>query len=401
MSFRMYNETWQPKTAEEHADDLLESINTLLQQEGITDQEGNIAQLQKNYGNAMYLVILALANRLADNDAKLSAAINSLNVALCDDEQIENLLPIAAIDRNPGSYSTLQLSVTAETTGPCAIPAGTRAPFNNVYFVTKTDVVILAGQTQLIDTVCDTLGPVAVLSGEVTSFETSIPNLASVINPVSSIPGTSPETTNQLRQRIVKGNTIKYTLSGCQLALEDLTGVNYARIYFNFNTDEDIVLPGNITVPPRHAYIIIDGSSEDIANTYVEYMNAPTFNAEEGDRAHSQNYVSTSGQIVPVMYDDAREQNIYVKIFLENGADEGASVENQLKRDLITSSASWGIGHDVNALLVSKPFVNINYTKVSYCQVSLDGEAWSNNIEIDCNIIPRVTDATIEVETLE
>lgn len=185
------------------------------------------------------------------------------------------------------------------------------------------------------------------------------------------------------------------------MALEDLTGVNYARIYFNFNVDEDMTLPGDIVVPPRHAYIIIDGVSDEIADTYVEYMNAPTLNAVEGERAHTQNYVSTSGQIVPVMYDDASEQNVYVKIFLEKGAEEGVSVENQLKRDLITSSAAWGIGHDVNSLLVSKPFININYTSVSYCQVSLDGEAWSNTIEIGCNVIPRVTDATIEVEALE
>ena len=401
MSFQINGETWTPETASEHTTALMEDINELLQANNITDGDGNIVQMKQNYGNALYLLSLAVGNRLSDNDAKLSAAINSFNLALCDENQIENLLPIASVNRNPGSYSTLVLTVTASSSGNCTIPAGTKAPFGNVNFVTQTDVLVSAGTSQNINTVCDTIGAVAVLTGEITKFDTQIANLAKVTNGVSSIPGTNAETTAALRQRLVQGNTIKYTLDGCKTALEELTGISYAKIFFNYNTTGNITLQGGVELAPRHAYIIVDGSSDKLAETYAEYMSAPTQNGTDATAAHSQDYVTGSGQAIPIYYDTASELSVYVMIYLESDAESGTEVENQLIRDLITASASWGIGQDVNSMLVTKPFVSITYTEVAYCLVSLDGETWSNTIDIPCNVKPIVTDKTIEVESLE
>ena len=401
MSFQINGTTWTPNTASEHTTSIMETINQLLEENGITDKNGDIVQLKQNYGNALYLLSLAVADRIADNDSKLSAAINSFNISLCDETQIENLLPIASVNRNPGSYSTLVLTVTASESGDCSIPAGTKAPFGSVNFVTKTDVLVSAGSSQNIDTVCDTIGAIAVLTGEITKFDTQIANLASVTNGTSSVPGTNAETTSALRQRLVQGNTIKYTLDGCKTALEELTGINYAKIFFNYNTDESTTLQGGVELAPRHAYIIIDGESDQLAETYAEYMSAPTQNGNVEASAHSQDYVTGSGQSIPIYYDTASEQNVYVKIYLEADAESGTQVDNQLARDLITASASWGIGKDVNSMLVTKPFTEITYTSVAYCLVSLDGETWSNSVEIPCNTIPRVTDTTIEVESLE
>lgn len=288
MSFTYNNETWKPQTAEEHADKIIDTINQKLQQEDVRDEKGNVVQLNKNFANALYLIALGDGNRLQENDEKLSRAINSFNIALCDDQQIENLLPIAAISRNPGSYSTLRLTVTAESSGNCVIPAGTRAAFNGVYFVVQESVVVSAGATQTIDTRCDTLGPVAVLSGEITAFETSIANLASVINNESSVPGVAAESTNSLRQKLMRGDTIKSTVNGCKSALEELTGVAYARVYFNYNTTESITLPGGVELAPRHAYIVVHGESDKIAEVYTTYETAETQNSPIGAGTYSR-----------------------------------------------------------------------------------------------------------------
>ena len=152
MSFNINGETWEPKTALQHADLIIDKINELLQENNIKDKDGNTAQLKKNYGNALYLLALGDGSRLAENDEQLSKAIDSFNIELCDDQQIQNLLPIAAITRNPGSYSTLQLVAKASDDGDCVIPAGTKAPFNDVNFVTQTETVISAGSTQIIET---------------------------------------------------------------------------------------------------------------------------------------------------------------------------------------------------------------------------------------------------------
>ena len=491
MAFEIDGETWEPQTATEHADRIVDKINELLIANNIRDKDGNVVQMKKNYANALYLLALGDGNRLADNDQDLSRAINSFNIELCDDAQIENLLPIAAITRNPGSYSTLKLVATASEDGQCVIPAGTKAPYEDVNFVTQTETVISAGSTAIIDTVCDTLGPVVVLSGEVTAFDVDIANLASVENPTSSVPGIAPETTNALRQRLLNANTIKYSLDGCKRALEELTGVSHARVYFNYNVSEPLELPGNVEVDPRTAYIVILGSSDKIAETYAEYMNAPTQNDPNaegtystvnititagasnatipgtttatynghvfqinaaatvnagtsaalpftctewgafevpvlgiqeldqtianvesaqnlsaavpgtGDPKHEQNWVTSSGQAIPIKYDDAKRQNIYVKVYLEKDAEVGTQVENQIKKDLIYASAAWEIGETVTQVLACSPFTDCQYTKVSHVKISADGTTWADFLEMGCNVIPALNDATITIQEYE
>ena len=491
MGFQIDGEQWQPLTTGEHATKWLESINALLEENNVVDSDGNVIKLSKSFANALYLQILAGANRLAINDEKLQAGINSFNIELCDDQQIENLLPIASITRNPGSYSTLILTATASEDGVCTIPAGTKAPFGDVNFVVSATAVIQPGTTQNIATVCDTIGAYSVLVGEITSFENQIPNLESVRNNVSSVPGNAAETTASLRQRIIKGQTIPYSLDGVKLALEELTGINHAKIYFNFNTSETITLEGNVVIQPRTAYIVINGSSDQIAETYAKYMNAPTQNDPNGSSTgtqttvnvdvtagdegctvpentsfvydgmtftnaseveiaanqtetilftavdvgrivipegaitafeqtisgveeitndestpgvnktcYSQDYTTSSGQQISIKYDIADESTVYVKICIAAGAENGSEVYNQLKRDLIASSASWELGQTVTSLLTSKPFINCLYTDVAYTQVSSDGTTWVNLVETPVNAIPRVSDSTIIIEEL-
>ena len=136
MSFEINGEAWTPKTATEHADSIIAKINALLQENNVQDKDGNIVQLKKNYGNALYLLTLGDAQRFAENDAALSKAINSFNIELCDDHQIENLLPIAAIDRNPGSYSTLKLTVKASSA------ASTSSMVTAILFFRNTVIVL-------------------------------------------------------------------------------------------------------------------------------------------------------------------------------------------------------------------------------------------------------------------
>ena len=492
MSFKINNETWTPKTAVEHADLIIDKINQLLQENNVTDKDGNIIQLNKNYGNALYLLALGDGERFADNDAALSKAIDSFNIELADEQQIENLLPIAAITRNPGSYSTLKLTVTASEDGPCTIPAGTKAPFENMNFVTQAEAIIPAGHTQTLDTVADVIGPVVVLTGEVTSFDTEIANLESVENLVSSVPGNAAETTDSLRRRILKGNTIPYSLDGVKIALEELTGINHARVYFNYNVSGNLTLPGNIEVTPRTAYIVVNGQSDKLAETYAKYMSAPTqnvgdptgtkttvnltltagdsganiaigdaifeyngvtftntqaatiaanssatvpFEADEvgpviipastidiyyfdpplegivsvsnaasvpgtAKTAWQQNYQTESGQLIPIKYDTAEETTVYVKIMIQEGAETGDQITNQLKKDLIKSSASWVIGQSITSLVTSVPFDDCTYTTVAYTLVSTDGNTWENLIDVPANSIPRVIDETIDVQEI-
>lgn len=402
MGFQINGEEWLPESTAEHAQNIMTETNRILEEQDIRDGDGNLVRLTQSFSNAFYLFVLAAAARFKDNDDKLNAAIDSFNISVCDDQQIENLLPMAAVSRNSGSYTTLVLAVTASADGDCTVPEGARAPYLDGYFVVKTTTVVSAGSTANIDTVYNKIGSYAVLAGEVDHFENTIPNCESVINPTSSVPGVEPETTPELRRRILRGETIKYSLDGCRLALEELTGIAYAQIYFNYYTDTSITLPGGVELAPRTAYIVISGESDKLAETYAQYMSAPTQNADEtAPEAHSQNYVTKSGQIIPIKYDDAAEIYIHVRVTVRDTAQYDTSVQNQIKRDLIRSAATWHIGEQITAAVCTAPFVGITYTEVAYVEVSADGNTWANTVDVDCNAIARVRDNTIQVRQQE
>ena len=112
--------------------------------------------------------------------------------------------------------------------------------------------------------------------------------------------------------------------------------------------------------------------------------------------AYEQDYTTGSGQTIPIRYDKAGELAVFVRIVLEPGDNNDTDeIRNQLKRDLIESSASWVIGENITSLKTSAPFENCLYTDVSYTQVSLDGETWGNRIEIPANVVPHVSDSSI------
>lgn len=396
--------TWQPKGAQTHTNELMEKINSILQSENIRDDNGDLIQLEANFANALYLLALACGQKMSEMDTDLSNALDSLIVELCDDQQIENLLPIAGIDRDTGSYSTLVLTCTASDSGACTIPAGTKAPFGDYNFVTQEEVTIAAGESASVYTVCDTVGPVVVLSGEITDFAVTLANLESVTNEESSIPGVAPESTAELRRRLENGETINAGIGGLKRALEAKQGITYARVYFNYNLTESINLPGSVALAPRTAYIVVFGDNvtgAGIADLYAEYMNAPTQNAAGATTtAHSENYTTLSGQTIAIKYDEATEQNIYIKVYLEADADSSSEAQTTLKQDMIESSADWEIGGALTSTILNKPYVNIDYTRVAYVKVSADGTTWADMLTIAANVVPRITDANITVELL-
>ena len=396
--------TWQPKGAQTHTNELMEKINSILQSENIRDDQNNLIQLEANFANALYLLALAVGQKMSEMDSDLSSALDSFIVELCNEQQIENLLPIAGVTRDSGSYSTLVLTCTASDSGACIIPAGTRAPFNNYYFVTQEAVTIPAGESAQVYTVCDTVGPVVVLAGEIDTFEVTIANLESVTNEESSIPGVAPETTDELRRRLAAGETINPGTNGLKRALEAKQGITYARVYFNYNLTESITLPGSVSLAPRTAYIVVFGDNvtgAGIADLYAGYMNAPTQNAAGATTtAHEEDYTTESGQTIPIYYDEATEQDIYIKLYLEADAATGTEVDTKLKQDMIASSAEWEIGGALTSTILNKPYVNIDYTRVAYVKVSADNTTWSDMLTIGCNVVPRITDNHITVELL-
>jgi len=155
------------------------------------------------------------------------------------------------------------------------------------------------------------------------------------------------------------------------------------------------------TSPENCIVAVPAGAIEKLDNevpNVVYVLNTETGIAGSENPKRMQEWVSASGQKVPIYFDKAGERMIFVKVWLADGADNGTHIHNQIKRDLIISSADWSIGQSVTQLLTGQPFIRCTYTKVAYTEVSLDGDTWRSMVEVGCNVIPRIADATISIE---
>ena len=118
--------------------------------------------------------------------------------------------------------------------------------------------------------------------------------------------------------------------------------------------------------------------------------------------AYTQDYITASGQSIPIYYDKADSQQVFVRVVLEKGENNDTEqIRNQIKRDLIASSANWVIGESVTSLITSAPFSNCVYAKIAYTQVSTDGTNWSSRVATSANVIPHVSDSTIIIESVQ
>jgi hypothetical protein len=152
---------------------------------------------------------------------------------------------------------------------------------------------------------------------------------------------------------------------------------------------------GAITIPAN--------SVTSFANVIANVSNVTNAKSVEGlnKTAYKQEYITESGQSIDINYDKATNVQVFVKVVLAKGENnDSEQIRNQIKRDLISSSAEWVIGQDVTSLITSSPFINCSYAEVAYTLVSTDGETWGNRIETACNSIPHLSDSTIIIESL-
>lgn len=378
MSFEIGGLTWTPETASQHGAELLSAMNALLQAQGLPPVVATPA-------NALWLFMLAVGSKEQTQDENLAQAINSFNLALASDQQIVNLLPIAGTSLIPGAYSTVTMQVTAGD-GTVVVPSGIQIPYGTVNFLTTSGITVPASGIGFVAAVCDTLGAIVVPANGLTAFGSNLPNLASVTNPAAAVTGRNVETANQARQRLINGQTIGWNLNGVQQAISAIPGVSAARVYFNENTSENLVLTGGVIIPPRHCRIIIAGQDPTgslIASTYLERITPPT------DGFMSQSYAFLSGQVFQVYYDEADTQDVFVRVIYDENVPQQSGFGTVITNTL--TSISFEIGQTISANTILDALADFQYASLIDAEVSLDGVTWTNKVETNANAVPAIT----------
>ena len=280
MAFTYLAGLWQPKSSAEHAADLLAQINLVLQANAVKDSAGNQIQFAASLGSIVWLVCLALGNIRADDDQILLQASEQFSIAQESDAQLLETLPMTGTSLIPGAYSLVTLLVTADSSG-CTVEAGTQSALGTICkFVTQATLTLGSGSSGSVLAQSDTPGPIAVAPGQLTSFTTTVPHVASVTNPAAAVVGRNVETTQQLRQRLLAGNILNTNLNGVIRAIQGIQGITQAVVYLNQSPTVNLVLQGPINIPPLHSYIVVAGSDITglaIAQAYSTRMLIDTF----------------------------------------------------------------------------------------------------------------------------
>lgn len=389
MSFSYNNATWTPRSTNEHALDILNNINSLLSQNNITNL------LKPIFSNIVWIICIAVGAIQMVLDQVLYQAQQSFNLSNCDDAQVLNLLPIAGTELIVGTYSLVDITVTANSNGSCYVPSGSVLPFiNGVNFLTSADITVLASQTGVVQAVSDTIGLIEVAPNQLNSFLVTPTNLSSVTNLSAAIAGRPQETAQTVRQRLEEGKVIDNNIDGTKIAIKKLTGINDCNIFFNPSASTNLILPGSIQVLPRKSYVVTLGTSSLLSQTYFERMTAET----QGDLM--QAYTTLSGQVLDFNYNLATAQNIYVKILLDVGKELTDAETNAVKNIILNFQSLVSIGMVITTLLLSNLYANFTAVHINSILVSLNGTDWYSRIDTYGNRYPLFLGSNIIIGNL-
>jgi len=388
MSFTVAGQTWIPKTAAEYAQTELDYINTGRASRGES-------ALVASTDNAIWLELLAAGSLQQAYDEELGQASNSFSPSLCVDDQVLNLLPIVGTKLIEATFSIVDISVTAKAAGDAIIPAGTLAPYAGINFVTNALTTVPAGTTVAIPSTASASGPYTCPVGGITKFSETITNVLTVTNLTFSTTGNLTETTTGARRRIITGDTRQWGINACIRALRAINGLSAANVFFNPSATDNLVLPGPITIAPRCAYIVVKGTAYtgEIANAYYDTMSAPL----NAGGAHTDYYVTQSGQLIPVLYDTATNVNTYVRVYYENSNATTAGFDTKLKQLVVNGQSGLYPGVEVTSQYFSELLAGFTLCTITGITVSTDNVTFARTAPVNGNQFPILDTARVSV----
>ena len=365
-----------------NAYNLLNYINEYMKSNGIKNRKGEIVQFKINLGSPIWLIIFGVGYIATVIQKLIYAVAQAFSINSCADQQVLNLAQVARVTRKTGSYSTMVMRVSASSEDCTITTADTvTVTYNDIEYVFRPAIeyVIPKYNTDSVLLFADKVGPVYITSGSIKEFDEPIKNMLSCTN-LGSEPGTGAESIAALRTRIQQNETV-VPVNSVINALNGLTGVGKANMYFNTSNNETVTVAGH-AVPPRSTILFVQGTSREIASTYYKYMTAPT--VTEG--AIVQDFIAVNGQSFPVGYFPPETIQLYVKLYLSKNLPDD---EIQSLRSAVASlSNTLPMGSDyTQAYILDSLSDNELFGSIIGCELSSDGSTFSNSVALGYNNI--------------
>jgi hypothetical protein len=376
-----------------------QTINNYCANNQIRNSRGEIVRVDVDDTSIPWLLLFAHGYEVAVLQEAIIAVGSNFNFGEASDAQILTLAEVGKTRKRNASPTTFLATVSASSTVHIIKEniITYKLGYTTIVFRPANEVTIPAGTTRSFIFIADILGPYNIEADSIEGFDEDIYGI-DMFYQNKSMPGHKDETVGELRQRL------QFTAPGyseqdrAQAAIEDLPGITFCSIFFNFSNQDDMIING-ITVSPRCAIMYIQGYSDDIAKTYYQNMNAQTtlVTGQAAQNMMQQDYVSRSGQTISVYFMTPSFISPLVKVYIDKTVlDEfNAPIQDAV----MELNGTFGIGRQMSVReVISKLSTLILQFNVLGAELSTDHVTWQQSTSIDKYQVIELDRANITLE---
>lgn len=390
------------QTTEDNASAYIDQVNLLLAQEGVVDKEGNPVQLEKLAGSVLWLMALADGQNTTEWQERLRNCYNSLDIANCADEQVNNLAILAGVIKKQGSAPFIILKVKNTTSTPITVNStnciATDMLTQNEWYAGQNYDLIVDEEVKLvfycksrnIEVPKDITFVLHNTQGSWDDLVATSASASRILEP--------EETIADLRNAIMLRKGRYDAISQAETAIANLDGISKCSIYFNRNQLAPITLPGGLELPARTAYIVVQGYDVEqlIARTFFSYALVQTLQTQTS----LANQVLVGAEYQTVYYDQCESVTAYIKVKVR--PKQGDTTYTQRIRDTLTPySGTLKVGENITTQLICEWLGELDeYCTIISAYVGLAADPSGDTTNVGANKIIQFTDAEITFEVV-
>lgn len=373
---------------EDNANDYANKVDAELATAGITDKQGNAVKVQRLAGSPTWLLALAQGTITTEWQERVRRAYYALDPANCEDDQVLNLAQLAGIVTSNSNTPYVTLTLTNPYDYSLYLTSDNCYAEDSVYslrWLLGQGINLYPGASATVNFYCvnDDVTVPANTAFAITSVEDSFPVFV-IVSSASSHLEEEAATISDLRNKIQLGYNHIDTITQCEQAIQQLSGVTKCSIFFNKSSTMEMELAGGIIVPPREAFVIIQGADADhlLAQTYFRFMNVNTVETA----TTLQSFAQVGALEMQVNYEQTTNQTCYIKVVVSPYSTTDVTYKQRILSILLDYSGSLRIGQNLTAQLANTWLADLEpYVLVKDVELSMDGTTWRNITDVGAN----------------
>ena len=272
--------------------------------------------------NIIYLIFKAIAKGMEVINNVCVTLSSKFNPENCSDEDLISVASLVGTERRKGSASGLKITVSNTGDSSVTLVAGTYTyeldEETSFEFEVIEDTELAPSASVSYIAMSDSIGsyPVSAQQSITVSSEAVIPSdLEFSCQDNAGLLGTPVESLLAFRNRILNTYDRQNGIVELEEYIRNLPYIFDCIVRYN-QTNEDIVIEGNIVVPPMHCAIFYSGEAKnELAEMVCDHIICPTVSTENSVAVRYENEVFANGyyevNLIPFAYLDYTIDLIY------------------------------------------------------------------------------------------